>query len=375
MTTSSKHKCWRAYSAQARHIKRSRLKKYAALLASPLAALPFSGFAQCVEVNITSSNSKTVVLDMDGGVNDFSIQAVDPYGIQLNNLNPGSFSVAVATNTGFAARLLGGETLSTQNYNNNGTLILRQSSSGAGPWTAGGGFIGIRKGSQYGFIELSYVSTSFTTISSDDSQTGLETATNGMTVQAGICNSLLPVELLAFTAKMVENQATLAWKTATETNNAGFEIQHSTDGKVFEKIGWLDGKGTTVETQEYTFVDEKAAPGQNYYRLKQMDTDGVYAFSEIISLALKSEKIVVTADFFPNPAQHTAQITLTAEEEGDVTITLYDSFGKTTQTSTQKLTTGTNQLFLHVADLPKGSYFAKIQAGEQVLYRKLIVAK
>ncbi|MFH1195794.1 MAG: YCF48-related protein [bacterium] len=107
-------------------------------------------------------------------------------------------------------------------------------------------------------------------------------------------NSPLPVELTSFTASTSDNKVTLNWQTATEVNNYGFEVERSTNlqgltnGKEgsnlggFTSIGFVEGSGNSNSTKEYSFTDNKVTAGNYYYRLKQIDTDGSFAYSKEI---------------------------------------------------------------------------------------------
>ncbi|MCA6363721.1 MAG: hypothetical protein IM638_11845 [Bacteroidetes bacterium] len=95
------------------------------------------------------------------------------------------------------------------------------------------------------------------------------------------CATVLPVEFTSFTATLSHNRPMLRWETATETNNARFEIQRSADGEVFETTGSVAGAGTTTQPQHYSYYDISAPVGILYYRLKQIDYNGEYAYSEI----------------------------------------------------------------------------------------------
>ncbi|MEK7253772.1 MAG: hypothetical protein AAB316_03445, partial [Bacteroidota bacterium] len=86
-------------------------------------------------------------------------------------------------------------------------------------------------------------------------------------------SSLLPVELKSFSARLLDERIALEWVTASEQNNSGFEVQRSSDGVDFQRIGWLDGNGTTTEEHRYIYTDPVPKLGFNYYRLVQMDFD------------------------------------------------------------------------------------------------------
>jgi len=99
----------------------------------------------------------------------------------------------------------------------------------------------------------------------------------------GTCASL-PVELVSFTAQNKKGRIALAWATATEINNEGFEIERSTDGLQFETIAFVPGHGTTTAYHQYTYQDAQYPIGPVFYRLKQLDYDGAYEYSRIIAV-------------------------------------------------------------------------------------------
>ncbi|PSL25141.1 T9SS type A sorting domain-containing protein [Dyadobacter jiangsuensis] len=108
----------------------------------------------------------------------------------------------------------------------------------------------------------------------------------------------LPVTLVSFDGRSENNQTKLVWKTTSETNNKGFEIERSADARTFEKIGFVDGSGNTKDNQHYHFTD--LAPfAISYYRLKQFDYDGKFEYSKVITV--KSDAAIVKV--YPNPAQ------------------------------------------------------------------------
>ena len=114
--------------------------------------------------------------------------------------------------------------------------------------------------------------------------------------------SVLPIELSTFTGKNEKAQNLLSWKTATETNNKGFDIETSKDGVHFQALEFVKGRGTTSETQNYTFTHRLAAKesGILYYRLKQMDFDGQFEYSKII--VVRSEGKQNSIAVYPNPS-------------------------------------------------------------------------
>ena len=107
---------------------------------------------------------------------------------------------------------------------------------------------------------------------------------------------------------MIENNVTLNWMTATETNNMGFQIERRTiHNPVFSSneewniIGFINGKGTTTETQTYSFHDENLAAGNYQYRLKQIDFDGSYCYSNVVEVEISSPNKFILEQNYPNP--------------------------------------------------------------------------
>lgn len=110
--------------------------------------------------------------------------------------------------------------------------------------------------------------------------------------------SSMPVTLVSFEGRSENNLTKLTWKTTSETNNKGFEIERSADARTFEKIGFVDGSGDSKEINTYHFTDLNPSV-TSYYRLKQLDYDGKFEYSKVISV--KSGAAIVKV--FPNPAQ------------------------------------------------------------------------
>lgn len=110
----------------------------------------------------------------------------------------------------------------------------------------------------------------------------------------------LPVELFSFTAEKLEKEVQLDWITALEENNRGFSVERKTAQENWKQIGFIDGKGTTVEYTSYSFLDTNPASGNNYYRLKQIDFDGTFEYSEtrVVHFEANGKELSV----YPNPS-------------------------------------------------------------------------
>jgi hypothetical protein len=157
----------------------------------------------------------------------------------------------------------------------------------------------------------------------------------------------LPVTLVSFEAKSESNQTKLTWKTTSETNNKGFEIERSADARTFERIGFVDGSGDTKENQFYHFTDLNPL-ATSYYRLKQLDYDGKFEYSRTI--AVKRDNVAIS--IYPNPAQ--AELTVTGAP-GDEAVSVFAQTGKPVIVNA-KLSAGK----LDVKDLKEGIYTIKI---------------
>ncbi|MEM6696835.1 MAG: SdrD B-like domain-containing protein, partial [Bacteroidota bacterium] len=118
---------------------------------------------------------------------------------------------------------------------------------------------------------------------------------------------VLPVELLGFEAKADKDHIDLVWATASEYNNSHFELERSEDGKVFKQIARIEGQGTTIEQFDYDYEDQEVIPGVlYYYRLKQVDIDGVFEYSEIRSAQI--EVIGGEMELYPNPIGESTEL-------------------------------------------------------------------
>ena len=99
---------------------------------------------------------------------------------------------------------------------------------------------------------------------------------------------IIPVELTSFTANVSGNSVNLNWKTATELNNNGFEIQRKSSNSQFNKVGYVAGFGTTTEPKAYSFTDNRLAVGNYTYRFKQVDFNGSFEYSNEINVDVNS---------------------------------------------------------------------------------------
>jgi Secretion system C-terminal sorting domain len=172
----------------------------------------------------------------------------------------------------------------------------------------------------------------------------------------------LPVEVTKFTAFSNNNKITINWQTASEKDNARFDIERSLDGQTFATIGTQKGNGNSQILNNYTFADKTAVNGMNYYRLKDVAFDGTSGYSQVIAVQFGTKKHLNT---YPNPATNTLTLEYSAEKESTVNIQVVDLFGKVQVSTFENLIEGNNILPLDISLLPAGAYVVKI--GETVV--------
>ncbi|NBC18938.1 MAG: T9SS type A sorting domain-containing protein [Bacteroidetes bacterium] len=155
------------------------------------------------------------------------------------------------------------------------------------------------------------------------------------TVQASNTdNTVLPVELVEFTAQADGEAVQLRWATASETNNAGFEVQmhaaapEADGGAAWQPQGWVDGWGTTAEPQQYAYRVDGVAPGTHRFRLKQVDFDGTFAYSPEVEVTIGLDAAYRLTAPYPNPFNPEARFSLMVRRAQHVEVAVYDALGR-----------------------------------------------
>ncbi len=194
-------------------------------------------------------------------------------------------------------------------------------------------------------------------------------------VTAAVENTIsLPVEYLFLEVAPKGEGAELFWATATELNNQGFEVQHSTDGKLFEDIGWVAGVGTSQQMQEYQFETPPLNKGNQLFRLKQVDLNGQFSYSKLLEIRIEGELEQNELRFGPNPFTDEAVLMLDLARDQSVEILLYDLSGVLVQRIYQgKVRSDQPQQFmLQGADLAPGYYVIQVRGDGLQLSRKVL---
>jgi alpha-tubulin suppressor-like RCC1 family protein len=187
----------------------------------------------------------------------------------------------------------------------------------------------------------------------------------------------LPVELTAFDAKVQNGAALRTWQTATEKNNAGFDIERSADNQTFTKIGFVQGHGTTTQAQSYSFADNATLAGKSvFYRLKQTDYDGKFSYSKTVEVKLGVPKVFALSQNYPNPFNPSTTINYQLPVSGLVTIKLYDVLGREIQTLVnERKDAGSYNVTLNASKLASGIYLYQLQSGSFVQTKKMLLVK
>ncbi len=187
----------------------------------------------------------------------------------------------------------------------------------------------------------------------------------------------LPVELVTFDVSVLDKNVTLTWITASELNNSGFEIQRIDKTKnIWKEIGFIEGKGTTSEIQYYSFIDENVPSGKYRYRLKQVDFDGTFEYSEIIEVVVGTPTEFSLGQNYPNPFNPSTTINYSIPEFSFVTLKVYDVLGSEVATLVNEdKSVGSYEVEFDANELTSGIYFYKIQAGSFVETKKMVLMK
>ncbi|HSW55496.1 MAG TPA: T9SS type A sorting domain-containing protein [Ignavibacteriaceae bacterium] len=196
-----------------------------------------------------------------------------------------------------------------------------------------------------------------------------------------VTGTIIPVELSSFSAAVNGNNVTLNWSTATETNNSGFYIERSVISNevrnlFWESISFVNGTGTTTETQSYSFVDNNLSSGTYLYRLKQIDFDGTVEYTNTIDVEINAPTIFSLEQNYPNPFNPLTVISYQLPVGGNAIIKVYDILGNEVATLVnEQKPAGSYNITFDASTLPSGIYMYQLQAGSFSQSKKMILIK
>ena len=183
-------------------------------------------------------------------------------------------------------------------------------------------------------------------------------------------DATLPVELVDFQGNVNDNQIQLNWETASELNNSGFEIHKSNNGKDWETIDFAVGQGTTIETSTYQYEDLSPLIGANYYRLKQIDFDGAFEYSKVIVVEYNIDDNNIR--IFPNPSNAIINLQIDNPANQRLQIKILDNLGRIIKDS--EIIEGENNWQQEMEIKEKGIYTIAIQIGNEIFYKRIVIA-
>ena len=221
---------------------------------------------------------------------------------------------------------------------------------------------------------------------------------DGIRVATSWSQAPLPVELTSFNAELIDNFVLLNWETATEVNNFGFDVERkyqvaSSEYQNWEKIGFVEGNGTTNSPREYSFIDDNLPDVDNVsYRLKQIDIDGTFSYSKVVEVNLteitgvEDDKQYTFAleQNYPNPFNPVTTINFTIPNVVDANfasttnakLIVYNMLGQQVSTLVNEIKpAGNYQVQFDGSNLPSGIYFYTLSYGEFLQTRKLVLLK
>jgi hypothetical protein len=163
----------------------------------------------------------------------------------------------------------------------------------------------------------------------------------------------LPIELLNFQVeKDLNHHANISWTTAAEVNNNYFEIQKSSDGQQWQFVSKVKGNRNSASSLDYTFTDQKPLSGISYYRIKQVDFDGIMSYTPVKSISFDVPHTNKSLRIFPNPVTH--QLSIPGEYPEDVQIQIFNTLGQTMEGFF--LRKAGSDINVNVSNLPAGLY-------------------
>lgn len=192
----------------------------------------------------------------------------------------------------------------------------------------------------------------------------------------------VPVELISFTATVNSRDVLLAWQTATETNNRGFEIERKNSGvssqnSEWRKIGFVEGYGTTTQEKNYKYTDKDLEQGEYSYKLVQLDFDGTRTESEVVSVEINNLPMDYSLkQNFPNPFNPSTTIEYSIPYNGYVELAVFNVTGQKVKTLVNTYKKGgTYKSKFDASSLPSGIYFYRIRTGDFTSVKKMVLLR
>ena len=197
------------------------------------------------------------------------------------------------------------------------------------------------------------------------------------TTLEGSSDTALPVELTSFIASYKNSAVMLNWKTETEVNNYGFNLEKRVNEGEWNKIAFIEGHGNSNSLKEYSYNDKDLFAGGSkfQYRLKQIDTDGSFAYSDVIEVEIVPDQYELSQNY-PNPFNPTTTIRFSLPKQTQLKINIYNILGEHVKTIAEGMyETGYYKVTFDASSLPSGTYIYRLESNEFVETRKMLLLK
>ncbi len=186
----------------------------------------------------------------------------------------------------------------------------------------------------------------------------------------------VPVELTSFNADAQNNTVFLTWTTATELNNQGFQVERKAANGQFANAGFVAGRGNSLEPSAYSFTDKSLEAGKYSYRLKQIDFDGTFTYSNEVEVEVGTPNVFALEQNYPNPFNPSTVIKYSIPVDGLVTLNIYNTLGEKIKTLiSQVQKAGNYEVSFDASKLASGVYIYRLESGNFSSVKKMILNK
>ena len=222
-------------------------------------------------------------------------------------------------------------------------------------------------------------------------EVGGSSVTNPTFYQSSTSGVPLPIQLASFAAYVIrDNDVEVAWKTVSETNNYGFEVYRKrNENGAWKKLGFIEGHGTTLAPQSYSYIDGSVSFGKYFYQIKQIDLDGkssAYGGPEMNVVVGVAPGQFVLAQNYPNPFNPTTTIEFALPKETHVKLEVYNVIGQRVATLVDETrptgiyavpfsANGGSASGGDASALASGTYFYRLSTGEVSLIKRMMILK
>jgi len=187
---------------------------------------------------------------------------------------------------------------------------------------------------------------------------------------------IIPVELVSFNASLDKNNVVVTWQTATELNSSYFDVERKVSGSEWNSIGRVTAAGNSTRTIDYRFVDENIAGTISFYRLKQVDLDGSFTYSQEVEVNTAIPTSFSLSQNYPNPFNPTTKINYSVPFDSKVTISVYSITGELVmELVNENVSAGSYSVDFNGSNLASGMYIYKMTAGNFTQTSKMMLMK